>query len=753
MINPGLYIHRYPIIFLMLFTLLGVMLWFGPAFFNPNEYLFSGAGDGLRAYYATEYFLTWGDGVYQKNLLYPHGIHQLYVDMNPLLSNLMKSIQSFADIQPYTKGIMNTLMMLAFFPTAIFTYLLLRKTHIPVKTAIVFALLITFMSPQIRRVTGHYPLSYSFFIPVIWLILLKIQENLHTLKWMVIFSLITIIFTFMHPYYFLIAGAFLVSFLFVHLLQNWSEKKQYLSLYLQGIFFALLPGILIKIWEVATTRGPADYVAQPYGFLNYMAGFESVFLPSLEPFSSVWNYILPVRKLDMEGYAYVGLPGLVLLFFLVGRIIYLWRKKYSSRILKPVLPFPLQTTAWAAALLLIPAFAYPFQLFPSLLDYIPVAQFRSMGRLAWVFYFVFMVLCSWYVYAGYRALTIRGKSWAGRMVILIVCFSWGLAAWSLAKAERKSILNNHESVFPERHTDFSDLLETEGFTSEDFQAIIALPFFHIGSEKLQANHWFSNRYAFAVSQNTGLSMVNFSAARAPLSAALQAVNLVSHPWIEKPFFESIPDRRPLLLVYSGEGLSIGEKHLLDHAELILKKDGIQLFSLPLTAFDFDTKPVMNEWKIQKDSLHHHNGLFLSAPTEAVYWQPEVRELEASAKFATLYEGNLSVQWDQVSMEASVWIKSDIESNYLSHINVKQYKDGNLIDWQKKIIVETKDVDKDWIRAKIPFVLHGPGTKLVLDTRSRHLEIKSLLIRPENIDVVKFPERDSCMMINNYFICP
>ncbi|MEZ4774381.1 MAG: hypothetical protein R3D00_14445 [Bacteroidia bacterium] len=763
--NFGVFFTRkYPVPLLLLLTLAGVITWFGDAFFHPNQYIFSGAGDGLRAYYATSYELLYGHFGTFRGVMYPHGVPQVYMDMNPLVTGIMKVFQSFINIEPYTVGFINTLMILAFFPAAFFNFRLFQKSLIPAAPAIIFALIITFMAPQIRRLTGHFPLAYSFFVPMIWLVLLRVGENRQTGKWLLVYAGLTSLFSFTHPYYFLLGGAFMVSYLLVHFLQNKPLRRKNVQFYLAGVGTALLPGIILKIWEMVTTPQDAQFVSYPYGFLNYMAGFESVFLPSQPPLFDMWRLLIPVRRLDSEGYAYVGFVGLLVLLSVTGRIFILWRKKKRNRILRPVLPDTLRISLWAGALLLIPAFAYPFQLFPDLLDLVPfIRQFRSMGRLAWVFYHVFMVFSAFYIYAFYRALRIQHKTVLATMLLFLSVFSWVAEAVILAKNERKIILANHISHFPERQADFSHILSEAGKNAADFQAIIALPFFHIGSEKLQISDWMANRLAFAVSRHTGLPMVNFTAARTPLSYSLEAVNLVSHPLIPKELPGKIDDPRPFLVIYPGGNLSPGEQFILDRARPIGNFGETQFYSLGLPDLSYDRIGFTTAVNNENDSLWASAGELSYSPPSAsppLYWNnfgddgglPGKLVLNSNQKFTTLYDGVLSVTENNFPLELSFWTNLDIGSNYLSHINVKQYKGERMVDWQKIPIVDTRDVMEKMARVSVPFTVLEPKNRVLIDTRSENRWFDNILICPATTRVKGYFAGDSCMMYNNYLIC-
>ncbi|MEO1449745.1 MAG: hypothetical protein AAFV07_09445, partial [Bacteroidota bacterium] len=160
---------------LMLGTLLGILGLFGPVCWHPNAYLMHNAGDGLKAYAALEYYLRYQDwSLWHEGMQYPFGNYLLFVDLNPLLALLLHPVNQVVPLAEYTRGVVNVSMMLAFFPAAWAWWHLFRKMALPPLWAVLGAWLLLFLSPQIQRLIAHFSLSYSFFIPVCWLFILKL---------------------------------------------------------------------------------------------------------------------------------------------------------------------------------------------------------------------------------------------------------------------------------------------------------------------------------------------------------------------------------------------------------------------------------------------------------------------------------------------------------------------------------------------------------------------------------------------------
>ncbi|GAB4416108.1 MAG: hypothetical protein OHK0039_25280 [Bacteroidia bacterium] len=752
----------YPYIVLTLCTLVGVWLVFGDALFHPNGYLLSHAGDGLRAYYSTAYYARHGGGSWFEGMQYPYGNHVLYVDMNPLLSFGLRLLYPVADLSAYSVGIVNLLVMLAFFPCAWLVYGLLRRSLLPPGYSLLMTIIITFLSPQIIRITGHFSLTYYFYVPLLWYLLLRLFEGRRWVIWLLVYVATVMLASLSHPYYGLLGMSFGWAYALVRAVQE-HDLRARAGLYLGLVLGSPLAVVALKVWETATFRGSDDFVRYPYGFLTYIAGFESIFMPLFKPYIDVWNYFIRVRNIDQEGYAYVGLAGLLLLLSWLMRIGQHLLARKGWRVLRPVLPPPLRVAIWAAALLLIPAMALPFQWVPAWSDYAGVLrQFRSLGRLAWFFYYVYMVLSAWYLYALYRNLRIRARGTQlhriGAFLIFLAVFSWTIDGMVLVHRQKNYFLKHPTHLYHERSTDYRAILADRGYRPEDFQAILSLPFFHMGSEKVDLHDWLAERYAYAVSLSTGLPMCDNFTARSPLQASLETIQLASYPTIPKVLPGKLSDPRPLLLLVSGAPNGPGETLLRDRATPIYQTPELLIASLPLGAFE-DTRAAARAAFFQRkdSSLHRRGDLYATYNTPATIFDgygdraltPGFSTLAPGDTTILIYDGTIPVVWDNEKVEVSCWVKLDVASNYLPLMRVRIYDGPQQVKKEYYRMQYTRDIWGDWARVSAFFFVPHDTCRIIVDTEARPLQIDNLLIRPELVDVYVTSPEDSLILLNNY----
>jgi|GEM_PF-996946 len=169
------FIRRHlPLIILQIctFTILAIAL--GGFLFNPNERLFNPGGDGIKNYYTFGYHLKYGSGYWFDGMTYPYGEHHLFTDSFAVYAWILNFIDDhIVTLHPYSVGILNLTVLLAFCLCTFFLYKILRHYDIAAWWAVPAALCICFLSPQVRRIEFHYSLALGMYVPMLWWFLLR----------------------------------------------------------------------------------------------------------------------------------------------------------------------------------------------------------------------------------------------------------------------------------------------------------------------------------------------------------------------------------------------------------------------------------------------------------------------------------------------------------------------------------------------------------------------------------------------------
>lgn len=147
-------------------SLIFVMIYYGKVIVSPNDYFFSIEQDGLSNYYSFAFHVKHDLSMTEfDGMKYPYGEYIPYVDVNPLLSNVLHFISRYiVDISDYCIGILNLTLIFTIVITSYFNFKILKYYGLGNKVGVIGAIAISILSSQaILWKYGHYALSYSFF--------------------------------------------------------------------------------------------------------------------------------------------------------------------------------------------------------------------------------------------------------------------------------------------------------------------------------------------------------------------------------------------------------------------------------------------------------------------------------------------------------------------------------------------------------------------------------------------------------------
>lgn len=551
---------------------------------HPNEYLFGADGDGLKNYYSVAYQVVHGEGLWFNGMLYPFGDHLTFADGQPLLTKVLSwfvepSVSSGSEII----GIMNLLMLLSLVITAWCVHRILVWNHVGSWFAVPFALCIAFLSPQVARFTGHYALGYTFFVPASWLLISAFQRFSKPWLTSILSSLFVLAFAFIHPYYLFIYVIFMGAVVFWEALVARFNLKSIENL-IPRLATVVLPLLVFFIYQKMVDPF-TDRPSNPYGMFSHMASFQSIFTPTAQPFNHMFHsyFFRLFIPTSWEGHAYVGM---IAVFAVFSSFIPAFRK-LKTRGLKlithPVLPSSLKQVFVPGIITLL----FAFGLFHNLglawaAEYLlPIKQFRSLGRVAWIFYYVIGVWTVFKLYSWFRLSKMHEKGRFSYPVILVLVasmFFWTLDAIVNIKFMKEQVLNKTASV------GFSDVYATEwknaGVVLEDHKAILPLPMTLIGSEKVGLESGKQSlKHAMIGSFSTGLPIIGGAMSRTSLRNTELTSQLVANPLFPRDILHEMEDGYKLLFLSSKEEKSAEENRLIALADKVYQNDEYELYSV------------------------------------------------------------------------------------------------------------------------------------------------------------------------------
>jgi hypothetical protein len=725
-----------------------VVIFFGDILLNPNDRFFTLVGDGIKAYFATAYYVKYDAGLHFSGMNYPFGEHINYPDLQPILGGALQVLKWLGlPVADYVVGATNLAALLGVVLTPMVLYAILRRTRLPVWYAALMAIVIGFLAPQLWRLGGHMSLSYSCFVPFFWYCLIRIQESPFRPRWYVALGISGLL-TGGTSVYFLACASF---FALAHaVVLAWQLRLPWPVVWRLAVT-AILPLLIFRSW-LWLTDPVTDRPQNPYGFLEYVASPVTVFTPVLEPVSTLWQKLFHTEPQGTEGWAYVGLVAAAVAVATFGRVISHLRRRRWQRVLRPALPMHLRSGLWAAGFLLLLAFGWPFKFtgLEWLSDYAgPLKQFRALGRFAWPFYFVFSTYAAYYLFRVWRYLRQHRAARFATSWLTVLLVLWGGEAFLQAHAKSKEVAGHIGAIdfmSAENNVAYQQL-SWSGRQAADFQAILPLPYFAIGTDKTDISGssnsiWEAFRFALA----SGLPLVSSQMTRSSVGQTLQNLQLLSSPLVKKKVDSYFPSSKPLLLLVTNDALLPAEQRLVTLGRKLVATPQLTLYELPIAALQANA--LAQELAVATALLPtlpvRPGGIQATTPAGVILQSyddaPERRgRLGAGASykidygFTTLYDGALPAPADTGRYEAAVWMYGKSAYGY-ENMHVRLYDATGLVGEEVADGRKAMEVQGDWVRVVVPFHVRPGITRIEALYQNRDLLVDDLLIRPINTDV-------------------
>lgn len=742
-----------------------ILLFFGKIALQPNSYIFGQGGDGIKNYFTPAYYLKHDMGWEFTGMNYPYSEHVVFTDNQPIVAAALNFIDDHLfTISHYTIGILNVLMLLSLLFSIVIVFSILKHYYLPSWYAIPAALIIGFFTPQIFRFPAHYALAYGLVVPAIWWSLIKINTNKRRSLYQVLLVLFGAVIAWVHVYYVMIYAVFIAAYYTVGALYRVKDKGAALRYWGMGMAIALLPMLIFQI-ILFLTDTITDRPESPYGIFAYTTSFESVFLPIEGPFLSLWNYFIKVAAAKAEGYAYIGIVGFVVFiftFFKMGHFVY---KRQWKQVLRPVLPRDLAQMFWASILVLVFAMGLPFKIMPFILDLIPpLKQFRSLGRFAWVFYYVFTVYAAVYIFILYRKLRQKQLYSFANWLLVLVLLLYSVEGFMQVKNRVKSLKKgNYGWVIFGKNTGYLDALKKANVSVDDFQAILPLPFYSIGSEKFYIET--GNTVvveSFRAAYQTGLPLASGMMSRTSLAQSLKLVQLLSNEYIDKEIIADYPSQKPLLLLVTNNKLTPEEEALVKKATPVGNEGNISLYRLELSAFESKGKEIIAQFEAEKDStLLTQNAFKVSEEGAVIHFDAfdrgqatdfGVETLKAGHGKVMLFNKKIDPAWVGKPLRVSLWLNAAGKSPAFPVFKYEQKdKAGKQVKYTAITAKYTNNVYKNWALVEHDFTLEAADNTIELTVEGKDIDIESLLIQKKGADVyLPLPLLDKKLMYNNYY---
>ncbi len=762
-----------PLIITTIFGAGIIVFFYGKVLMHPNDYIFSNSGDGLKNYYTYAYHIQY-DSTYTnlEGMNYPYGENYLYTDSHPILSNTFKWLSSTMPFfATHAIGILNILMIASILFTFIIVYLLLVNFKLNKWMSVFFSISITLLAPQLFRLSGHLALSYSMAIPLSWLLALKTMQNPKTLYWPLLLLINNIFWMFIHAYLGVIAIAFVFSIWLIDLFSD-KQRKEYLFKHI-GLGIAVIVPIILFYFYSKITDTHIGRTNNPSGFLLSNAEFDDVLIPNAKPFFPLINkWTGGIIKLEWEARGYIGLfNSLLFIAIAITSLISIFHTKARTLLTSIFNNRLLNISLIAAYIVLLFAMGIPFKQIPVLLDILPIfKQFRATGRFVWPFYFAFTIFAA-YVFQT-KVLLANQRKFLG-MLFLISLLGTSYAEGIQYHINTSKIITKQPNVFNKTFVTKALKESLTLINPKDYQAIIALPFYHYASESYaRPRDEVAVRHSLILSYHTGIPTVCANLTRTSIKESKRIIQIVSPNYYTKKIVDDLPNKKPFLIVKTGHNFSKYEQAIIDKSICLYKNKDFELLKISCKAlFSDDTHTALKVFKNKAPQLLLQNGFYISYPSKVLYYNSfETTKSDTcfrgTGSFSSVKKGkNTFAEFPPHTFETgktydlSIWMYNGEPDalNLWFRLIVEEFDVANNTWHTTTFLPEQAEViNGNWSLVEGSFTVRNSTNWLYIVSKGKtnskaHLHADDLLIKEQDIDVYRVDSTTHSLFFNNHKI--
>jgi hypothetical protein len=738
--------HPAAIVATALISLVVLTAFYGNLFNKLNRVCFASGGDGMQSFVNMEYHIRYDTSYLRCNSMnYPYGEHVFFTNNQPPVSNTIKFISDhFVDISGYTLGILNFLMLFCLVITPVLLYLIFTDVGIGRVLASLSAVGITYLSPQLDRFGGHFNLAYVCAIPLMILLLIRFFRKPSVLLSAAI--ALTVMTGALTHFYFYGFFALLILFFYGDCVLNkrnvFSNKTGWaVHLFLQLV----LPFLILQAFYFSDHV--TDRTAHPWGFLYYRAYPQSIFLPLNKPYGRFLHSYSDFSYIDWEGYAYVGLLAVVATAVYLGHMVRKFMNGAFRDIWRITPDYQLNILFWAAAAALLYSFGLPFVLgLQGLVDFSgPLQQMRGIARFSWIFFYIMNIVVVYGLWEAWK----RGRRKALLLVVMVLSVLMLFYDAYYNVRGRGKALENIIPALTDSRLESPDNQWIRHINLSGYQAMIPLPYFHVGSE----NIWRDGGcdiipQSFIALARSGLPSLGVMLSRTSLNQTMENVGLMLEPSATSVNMERFPSEKPFLLMAARcKSLTEQEQRLIRHAMWLDSSGVFDVYALPFRAFRdiYDSIALAAVLEYRDPELFEHAGIRSTDSTL------NYRYLYTDSLFTgTARNNNILFSGPLPNSDTG---RSYVVSFWMDNIRTDLYPRTRVIlaetdDQGNRSREESSEVSKHLVMidgnrglVEMKFKLQHPANMISVSAqnpalRNNPLRIDNLLIRPEMISVYR-----------------
>lgn len=506
---------------------------FGPLLWEPGQHLLVNMFDGTKNYFTFLAYVQqpWSNGMRLFGMMnYPYGDYVFYADNTPLLAVPVRLWSHYiSDLTPHALDVYHGLMLVGFLLSTALLADILRRLVRHWGLVLLFAVALPWLHPQTSRlIIGHFNLAYT------WVVLLAIwgllglyertREGRPYRFWVAGLTVGFCLAGLLHLYYLPLLALTTAGFFACWLLPRGQWR---FPLAAAGACLTLLPtavcvGLVRAVdgYYSLRSKGATGFDYSPWK-LQISALFRA------PDYQGVHFWFQPKGLPPYESVAYLGafaLFGLTLFaatWLLRRPAVQQFRSEWLATPQRQFLGLLMGAALVGLAVSIGTTYdvadgQYEFRNYFSVFYYLQkissaITHFRTVARFSWPFFWAvnLLVLAGLDFWLGY-------SRWSGRwLVVAGLVLLVFLDTRDTIKHYRRSLLTN-ELTSLYQTPEINNLLFA--VRPEEYQAILPVPFFHVGSEDLDLtvdDHNPHSLHSFQLSLRTNLPLMANKMSRTP----------------------------------------------------------------------------------------------------------------------------------------------------------------------------------------------------------------------------------------------
>jgi len=760
------------VVYILVLMYLLLCFFYGDTFLHPNEHLFSSSGDGLKNYYTYSYYISKNTSwINFEGMNYPYGEHFLYTDCTPIVAITVRALALiFPGILYYQIAILNGIIFVSIFLSALFLYFIYKRLKIQFYLAVLSSIAYAFLSPQIFRLTGHLALGMSCFIPMAIYLLLRFEKSNNHKRYYLVFSFFILFWLLIHAY----LGVIVFSLFFTYFtFKFFIERKKSIRIY-KWIYLSLFAPLIVFNLFVFLTDIHTGRTTNPFGFFNFYSKINSVFIATHGSINRFLSKFISTSS-DWETLSYIGLFSIFIFVAIVIKSIIqsIQNRRFTIDSVISSNNF-IKYLFYSSVVILLFSMCIPFRFnLQFLLDYVNVLkQFRAIGRFAWVFYFSMAIISVFYLNHYILIYNSKKRYVLNNFLILIIpsIVFYESIEYHEETASKISITSN---LFQKKELSNELKLALSNIEVNKYQSILPLPYYYIGSENYVKYPVNSEIFKLSklISYHTNLPLMSSFLSRTSIWESKKLMQLFAPSFYDKKVKNDLNLLKPILVLRNlNDTLSDFENQIFSMSKFVYKNKQIALYSISIK--DFFKKSNQREYKnftSKKEVLKFKNGFYISDSRKFFRYNDFEKSFSNRTKNGNgAFKGGLKEYSEIISLASNdlqfgrkykirFWVynggKNFGQDRLSSSVFIINHKTKN---WISTVVspMNSTIIDGDWSLVEIDFEKQKENEQYDLlikgdDFSKMDVIIDDLLIYDAELDIYKeYTKNKKCYLFHN-----